>query len=256
MARGVPLWQAVVVALLLGVVFAIAMVFFLGRSALPTGMAIADTGDVFATVAEEFGIEVDVDYNTVNFGRVARGDSLNTLPPGPVIGFQCRNIGNVRLDALIWSTDLWAGTETAQSYMFSVAEADPRIPDLDDCVGSKCFNAGGSKMTPTTMPTSGPSSAICFLDNLWWEEWRDECNVNFQLIVPTDETPGGKSAVVTLVAAADTTCGSIDFGPSMCPGEDGGPSPGPGVRRTVADCNAVGGVWSYTYSTGDVCCSI
>ena len=196
----------IVLAVIFGAIFAIATGFLFSFFSFPQKAATGlGSGQVDVTVGTELGIEVVPPYNVINFGTLNRGQTQNTLPPGTVLPFLIRNMGNVMADVEVCANqDLWSGAAKVPSdYQFSVANADPRVT-MDNCMSFGCFDVGNSQMTPANMPIPCPAGMKA-VNNLNWEDNKDEAITHIYLHVPVDEPAGTKSSTVTFTGVSSDT---------------------------------------------------
>src|SRR3989344_903036 len=208
----------VMLAAVFGIVFAFTTVFLVNHGTV-TGQATNDDGTVQATVAEELGIIIVSGYDVIDFGAVSRDQRVDTLPPGSETPFLVRNEGNVLADVEVCTPlNLWIGdSRVVSDYQYSIAESDPRfgIPPcapgtlcMDDCTGSRCFRLDNSKRNPTNILVNSncPASGGLFsIDNLNWEDWRDEALMHLLLHVPADEPSRTAQFTVYVIGVAAST---------------------------------------------------
>lgn len=208
MAEELSMKSMVTLAIIFGVVFAGATLLLLNlfKPGTATGRA-GSTGEIGATVSTDLGIEVVAGMDIMNFGTMARGSSKDSTT-GTIYPFLIRNMGNARADVEICANqNLWSGASRVPTdYRFSVANADTRtlpVP-MDNCVSLGCFDATNSQTAPANMPTvcTAPVKAV---NNLNWEDTKDEALVHGYVRVPTDEPAGAKTSTVTVTGLADTT---------------------------------------------------
>ena len=201
-----PMKQMMMIAIVFGVVFAAFTVFLLRMPVTGTGKA-GQTGTVGATINTELGIEVVAGYDVMNFGTLNRGDSRDSTPTSgnTVLPFLVRNVGNVMADVSVCAGNLWTSANRQPSdYRFSAANVDPRVP-MDNCPSLGCFDTLNSQTTAANLPVSCPGGAVKYVNNLNWEDTKDEALAHIYVRVPLDEAPGAKTSTVTFTGLDSST---------------------------------------------------
>jgi len=148
-----------------------------------TGMA---TGTTTATVTS--GTSISMVTSTVALGDMAI-NTWNDTSDGVPAGFKVRNDGNVNLNiSLNSSDDLW---DTA---------ANPTANYTAKCTNNTAeWNCtAGSAITYTNVPTA----VTVFIYNMSFDTTVDEAVVDINVTVPSAETPGAKSSVITFTGSA------------------------------------------------------
>ncbi len=216
--------KVVALAVLIGVFVSallIGMLSLASKNISPNilGEATASSGVVGVYIVAGLGIAVDAQHNKIDFGAMTRGSSASTVPPLAAflnstsnatnatgfMPFHIRNMGTEKADVEVCASPLWNSTQRIPSdYQFSVTDSDPRIPTMDACTLTPCFNKANSQILPQSMPVTCPKGALA-VNDLNWEDPKDEAIVHIYVRVPADETLTAKNSIVTFSAVAAST---------------------------------------------------